>query len=105
MREDLGECPDMAELARAFGIGYDRFRRRFKALTGLAPKQYYRKLQMRRAEELLQHTTRTVADIAEELGFHSPFHLSAAFKEHAGLAPFHWRRGRKGDRAEGADAL
>ena len=94
MREDLGTCPDMVELARASGIGYDRFRRRFKALTGLAPKQYHRKLQMRRAEELLQHTARTVADIAEELGFHSAFHLSAAFKEHAGQAPTHWREAR-----------
>ena len=98
MREDLGECPDMATLSRELGVAYDPFRRRFKALTGLAPKQYHRNLQMRRAEELLLNTTRTVAEIAEELGFNSAFHLSAAFKQHCGAAPSHWRSARRGGR-------
>lgn len=91
MRDDLGHCPEMTELAKELGVDYDRFRRQFKTLTGLAPKQYYRKLQMRRAEELLLHTKKTVAEIADELGFNSAFHLSAAFKDHSGHAPFHWR--------------
>ncbi|MDD5351362.1 MAG: AraC family transcriptional regulator [Chthoniobacteraceae bacterium] len=97
MLERLGEGFEMTELAREFGIGYDRFRRCFKALTGLAPKQYYRQLQMRSAETLLLHSRRTLAEIAEELGFNSAFHLSAAFKEHAGMAPLRWReRGGEG---------
>jgi len=91
MRENLGECVPMTGLARECGISYDRFRRAFKALTGLAPKHYYRKLQMRRAEELLLHTRRGVSEIADELDFHSAFHLSAAFKDHSGHAPSHWR--------------
>jgi len=91
MREKLGEHLDMRKLAVEVGSDYDSFRRCFKALTGLPPKQYYRKLQMRRAEELLLHTRRSMAEIADELGFHSAFHLSAAFKEHSGLAPSLWR--------------
>lgn len=94
MREDLGKCLPMSDLAEELGVPYDRFRHRFKALTGLAPKQYYRKLQMRRAEEILLYTGRTVSDIAEELGFDSAFHFSAAFKEHTGQAPAHWRKSR-----------
>ena len=96
MREHLDEGLDMRKLAEGVGIDYDGFRRCFKALTGLPPKQYHRKLQMRRAEDLLLHTQRSVSEIAEELGFHSAFHLSAAFKEHAGLAPSHWRELRRG---------
>ena len=91
MRENLGEHFDMAALAEECGVGYDAFRRCFKSLTGLPPKNYYRKLQMRRAEDLLRHTGRSVTEIADELGFSSPFHLSAAFKEHSGLSPAHWR--------------
>ena len=91
MREHLGECFDMMALARESGVPYDRFRRCFKALTGLPPKQYYRKLQMRRAEELLLHSKHSMAEIAEQLGFNSAFHLSAAFKNHSGHAPSHWR--------------
>jgi AraC-like DNA-binding protein len=96
IRQDLAVCPNLEAMAEELGIGYDRFRRRFKALTGLAPKQYHRKLQMRRAEEMLLNTPRSLAEIAEELGFSSPFHLSAAFKEHSGQSPLHWKERRKG---------
>lgn len=96
MRESLGEPLNMEALADESGVGYDAFRRCFKALTGLPPKQYYRQLQMRRVEELLLHTRRSVAEIAAELGFNSAFHLSAAFKEHAGVAPSFWREAREG---------
>ena len=95
MRESLGEALSMTSLADEAGVGYDVFRRCFKAVTGLPPKQYYRQLQMRRAEELLLNTRRTVAEIAAELGFHTAFHLSAAFKEYAGIAPSHWRQARR----------
>jgi len=95
LREELGARLKMKELAREFGVPYDRFRRRFKALTGLAPKQYLRKLQMRRAQESLLYTERSLGEIAEELGFDSAFHFSAAFKDHAGQAPSHWRKAKR----------
>jgi AraC-like DNA-binding protein len=95
MHEALGDRLQMADLAREAGLPYDRFRRCFKALTGLAPKQYYRQLQLRRAEDLLLHTERNLAGIAEELGFDSAFHFSAIFKEHAGQSPSLWRLFRR----------
>jgi AraC-like DNA-binding protein len=95
LREELGERLKMKALALEFGVPYDRFRRRFKALTGLAPKQYHRKLQMRRAQERLLYTEHSLGEIAEELGFDSAFHFSAAFKEHSGQAPSHWRNAKR----------
>ena len=91
MRETLGEPLKVTALAREAGVGFDRFRRCFKALTGLPPKQYFLQLRLRRAEELLSRTQRSVAEIAAELGFNSAFHFSAAFKAHSGMAPAHWR--------------
>lgn len=101
MHEALGDRLQMADLAREAGLPYDRFRHCFKALTGLAPKQYYRQLQLRRAEELLLHTEHTLAKIADELGFDSAFHFSAIFKEHTGQSPSRWRQSRRA-LAEGA---
>ena len=95
MHEALGERLQMADLAREAGLAYDRFRRCFKALTGLAPKQYYRKLQLRRAEDLLLHTGMPLSQIADELGFDSAFHFSAVFKHHIGNAPSRWRQARR----------
>ncbi|MEI6562144.1 MAG: AraC family transcriptional regulator [Verrucomicrobiota bacterium] len=91
LRENPGGRFNIRMLARKFGVAYDPFRRCFKTLTGLPPKQYHRLLQMRRAQEMLLHSRRSVAQIADDLGFHSAFHFSAAFKEHTGLAPSHWR--------------
>ena len=95
LHEELGGRLKMKELAGEFGVPYDRFRRRFKALTGLAPKQYLRKLQMRRAQESLLYTEHSLGEIAEELGFDSAFHFSAAFKDHSGQAPSHWRKAKQ----------
>ena len=95
MHEALGERLQMADLARESGMAYDRFRRRFKALTGLAPKQYYRQLQLRRAEDLLLHTEQSLAEIADALGFDSAFHFSAVFKNQIGQAPSLWRQSRR----------
>ncbi|XHR27906.1 MAG: AraC family transcriptional regulator [Chthoniobacteraceae bacterium] len=94
MRESLGEPLKIGALAREMGVEFDRFRRCFKALTGLPPKQYLLQLRMRRAEELLSRTGRSVTEIAAELGFNSAFHFSAAFKMHSGLAPALWRSAR-----------
>lgn len=95
MQEALGDRLQMADLARDAGMAYDPFRRCFKALTGLAPKQYYRRLQLRRAEDLLLHTEHNLAEIADELGFDSAFHFSAIFKEHTGQPPSRWRQSRR----------
>lgn len=104
MREELGGRLKMRELAREFGIPYDRFRRRFKALTGLAPKQYHRQLQIRRAQESLLYSERSLGEIADELGFDSAFHFSAAFKEHAGQSPSFWRKARRDSTRRSAKA-
>lgn len=101
MRETLGEPLKITALARETGVKFDRFRRCFKALTGLPPKQYFLQLRLRRAEELLGRSSRSVTDIAAELGFNTAFHFSAVFKAHTGMAPAHWRAARKRENAAG----
>jgi AraC-like DNA-binding protein len=81
----------MEEIAEDVGMGYSHFRRTFRAKTGLSPKQYHLQLRMRKAQAMLQNTSMSLCEIADSLGFDSPFHLSSAFKAKMGVSPSQWR--------------
>ncbi len=79
-------------LAKELGIAESYFRRSFKAHTGLSPKQYLVDIRLRRVRALLQNPSLTITEIADQMGYHSPFHLSSEFKKHTGSSPLKWRR-------------
>lgn len=78
-------------LARELNVGYSAFRQAFKAQTGVSPKQYQLQIRLAKAQDFLANTPKSVGEIAEILGFDSPFHLSKQFKDATGLAPQIWR--------------
>ena len=92
MEEVEGREQPMPELARALGVAYSHFRREFRRRTGVSPRQYLLRVRMQRALRLLGSTDETLKQIADRLGFSSPYHLSTAFKKRFGLAPSRWRR-------------
>ena len=90
--ERFQERLDMREVAASLGVGYSYLRQRFKARTGLSLKRYHLQIRFQRAQDLLANTDKSVKEIADLLGFDSPFHFSAQFKARMGLAPQMWRR-------------
>ncbi len=86
--------PAIPGLARELGVAYSYFRREFKRHTGLAPYQYARQLRLEKARRMIGSSSQSLQNIAEQLGFASPYHLSAAFKKQYGQSPDHWRRSR-----------
>lgn len=51
------------------------------------------KCRIRRAEDLLKDRTRSITDIAAELGFASSQHFATRFRQETGKTPRDWRRG------------
>lgn len=98
--ERLTESASMPALARELGVNYAGFRREFRRRTGVAPRQYLLRLRLERAQRLVGATPFTLEAIAEQLGFSSAFHLSAAFKKHFGVSPSVWRNGTGGRRSD-----
>ena len=94
LAERLGEPPTMPALARELGVNYASFRREFARRTGMAPGRYVMRLRLERAQRMIGTTPFTLEAIAEQLGFSSAFHLSAAFKKRFGTPPTLWRQGR-----------
>jgi AraC-like DNA-binding protein len=90
--ERYPETLNMQQLARELNVSYSWFRHAFRSRTGLSPKQYHVQMRLQKAQDFLANTAKSVKEIAAILGFDSPYHLSAQFKDHSGLAPDRWRR-------------
>lgn len=74
-------------LAKHLGISEVYLRKQFQARYHTTPKQYVLDLRIRKAKQLLVDTPFTVAAIAEECGFASPYHFCRAFKRRIGQTP------------------
>jgi len=88
------ESVDLEKLARRLGMSYSSFRRTFRAQTGSSPRQYQLEIRINRAKALLLNTDRSVAGIAERVGFSSVQYFSRLFRKRTGCAPLQYRRGR-----------
>lgn len=85
--------PIMAgELAARVGLSVSQFNRKFKAFTGLSPADYVTAVRVNAAKAQLLHGDRTVADIAEYLGFYDQSHFSRLFGKATGQSPSRFRR-------------
>ena len=64
----------------------------FKKQTGYAPVEYILKMRMERAMMLLAHSSKTVAEIAEEVGYDSVTAFIKIFKRKTNYAPSVYRK-------------
>ena len=77
----------MEELGEKMGLGRVQLYRKVKAITGVTPVELLRKMRLQEAYVLLGSTTKTVAEIAFEVGFNTPGYFSKCFKEEYGKLP------------------
>lgn len=81
----------LVELADIAGLSVFQFARAFKARTGQTPHQYVIERRIARAQDLLQRSEDTIADIAYAVGFSSQAHLTDVFKKRVGVTPGRYR--------------
>jgi len=96
MQQQINEPLTLAQLAAPSGLSVSHFSRRFREEIGHSPIDYFLRLKVDIARELLVTTDRTVVDIGRELGYDDPYHFSRMFKKIAGLAPTNYRRQHRG---------
>jgi AraC-like DNA-binding protein len=72
-------------------MGYESFRKEFRARMGVSPGDYRIRRRIDRARELLTSTTQSVKEIAYELGYPNPSVFSLQFKREVGRSPEHYR--------------
>lgn len=81
-----GGRASLAALAAEANVGPRHFRRRFRAATGVSPKQYA-SIQRVRHALILSLTEASWADVAAEAGYSDQPHLARAVQQRFGAAP------------------
>ena len=90
----LAEPITVPELARRADLSVSRFAHLFAEQVGVSPMRYLERQRLRLAEQLLDLTPRTVAEIARAVGYDDPLYFSARFRAHTGMPPTTYRRRR-----------
>lgn len=91
LQESIESPINLEEMVKELPMGYSKFRKSFKEITGLSPNQYHLDLRLDKAKELLSSTNLTINEIAYKTGFGSIFYFSRLFKKKNGISPKSFR--------------
>jgi AraC-like DNA-binding protein len=89
---------DLESTAREAGLSAFHFLRLFGNVIGATPHQYLVRSRLRRAARLLADDTRSITDIALDVGFADLSNFVRTFHRAAGVSPRRFRQAAKGDR-------
>jgi AraC-like DNA-binding protein len=92
MIEHLNRPLQACDLAAVANISLSHYFTLFKRATGCAPIDFFIRLRMNRARQLLETTALNIKEIAGELGYDDPFYFSRLFKSVNGVAPTDYRK-------------
>jgi AraC-like DNA-binding protein len=96
MKQHLAVPLHLSTLAGLANLSPSHFTALFKRQTGYAPIDYFIRLRIHRAAQLLDTSRLSVKAVAVEVGYADHFYFSRAFKRINGAAPSLYRARRKG---------
>lgn len=92
MMDHLSESCRLDDFADEAFMSRSHFSRKFHQKTGYAPFDYYIRLKIQRACELLETCDLSVAEISHSLGYGDPYYFSRLFKKVMGRPPQLYRQ-------------
>ena len=87
LKEHFSESLNVKELASYVGMSVSSFYQHFKALTGMTPLQYQKKLRLNEARRLILTGSFDVTSTALQVGYESPSQFSREYKRLFGVSP------------------
>ena len=96
MKLHLNQPLQLDALAALASLSRSRYVDLFKQQTGYAPIDYFIRLRMHRACQLLDTTELSVKTVALELGYEDPLYFTRVFRSVNEMTPTEYRRTRKG---------
>jgi AraC-like DNA-binding protein len=90
MNNRLSTPLSVSDMAQEACLSERHFHQIFAQVTGKPPKQFYNELRLNMGAEYLCFNVLTISQIADKLGYSSPFHFSKAFRKHFGVPPSHY---------------
>ena len=80
------------QIQEACGLSYKYAGTLFKEVTGQTIKEYQCTLKLRKAEQLLKETDKSIAEVAQLTGFSDMFYFSKIFHKKKGCSPGEYRK-------------
>ncbi|CAM4522221.1 MAG: AraC family transcriptional regulator [Paenibacillus macerans] len=87
MHLHIGQRVTLGELAELVHLSTYYLSRAFKNTTGYSVIEYFNKIKVDKAKELLAEEDKKVKEVARELGFADEFYFSRIFKRMEGISP------------------
>lgn len=85
---------DVNMFAQALNIGRTKLFLKLKGITGQTPNDFILNVRLKKAQMLLiQSDTKTISEIAYEVGFNSPSYFIKQFRELFGITPAQFQKG------------
>jgi AraC-like DNA-binding protein len=83
---------NLPRFCREQSWGYERFRKVFQEHMGISPGHYRIRRRLDHACQLLHYHDLNIKQVAQSLGYPSPYEFSAQFKKHMGISPKEYRK-------------
>ena len=91
MSEQIEGNLNLKELSEQLDCSIPTFYRKFFAGTGYSPYDYFIRMKMMKARELLEHTPLKISQIAHMVGYDDVYYFSRYFRKAFGLSPRDYR--------------
>lgn len=95
MVENVTKQRTLDDFAAHASMSRSHFSRRFHQKTGYAPVDYFIRLKIQKACELLETTEMTVNQVSHTLSYKDQYYFSRIFKKIMGVSPRQYRTNRK----------
>ncbi|MFA7229821.1 MAG: AraC family transcriptional regulator [Victivallaceae bacterium] len=84
------------ETAQKMGLGYESFRKKFKTIMKISPKQYVSKQNFYKAATMLSENL-SIKEVADKMGYSEIPAFSRQFKKHFSVSPSEYRKTARHD--------
>jgi AraC family transcriptional regulator of arabinose operon len=96
MRGNLRRSLSLKELSKQAGLSSARYSALFREQTGVSPVEHFIRLRMQAACHLLDTSSMSVKEVADQLGYDDAYYFSRVFRKTIGYSPLAYRRSMKG---------
>ena len=91
MRNNLSTTISLNQLSDDFSISQRTLTRRFKVATGKTPLEYWKKIRLEAAQELLASSNLSIQEVAFQIGYQDQANLTRLFKQTMKITPREYR--------------
>lgn len=92
LQDNFEKTVSIANIAKNNGMSERTLTRKFKIATRKTPIEYLQSIRIKNAQDLIQHSNLSIAEISERTGFYDSSHLARIFRKYMSISPSEYKR-------------